>query len=595
MVTLILNGMLFVAALVSISNGIGFKEKSRDRVAASKYLVLCHVYAIYSIMSIISTVAKNQVLTYLIYSLIWFFWIIILAYMIDFVSYVTGYRNKMVSLFISFVYYIGVGGFFLKILLENQNPVFAWGYIPRNMYLIDLLLYIVMLIVYAFPIIVMCVKYAYQCKAQREKYLLKYLCLTFIPTLLGELLNLLVPLLFHVRLPISQLCCLIAIIVMSRLLRYYRSMVICREDYAEWLSADRTDSVLICDAEQRIIFVNKRAEITAQMMRESFSDRKLDEVFKISEEAKAELDNSMNRSTFGIDAVWSTSDRKVNIAVQRVRDRFDCPFVNIITILDLEDSMEIPTEEQRDSQKEKNDIENDISTETAAAIGITRDARALLVNDSIAKINVLEKMMQPYQMHVSRAIGEKTALTCVKEKVYDVIFIEHQIGQPEGLELAKSIRALDNEYYKKVPIIFCTSAAINDVYEEFLDAGFNDYLNIPISSKQLNLVLTRWVWKRYEKEDIVQSEEPEESAEHGIFDELDELLKDSMDFYEKEEYLLLGFCIKGIKQGCAIVEATELEELAREIENALLFEDLDVLEIKYEELTTKLKKILMKK
>jgi len=63
----------------------------------------------------------------------------------------------------------------------------------------------------------------------------------------------------------------------------------------------------------------------------------------------------------------------------------------------------------------------------------------------------------------------------------------------DGIEATKSIRAMEGEYYKNLPIIALTANAIMGMKEMFLSNGFNDYLSKPIETSKLDDILTAWI------------------------------------------------------------------------------------------------------
>ncbi|HOO28838.1 MAG TPA: response regulator, partial [Lachnospiraceae bacterium] len=188
-----------------------------------------------------------------------------------------------------------------------------------------------------------------------------------------------------------------------------------------------------------------------------------------------------------------------------------------------------------------------------------------------------------------RALGGGKAIGLLKENFYDIIFIDHKMSKINGLDAAKIIRAMPGEYYKTVPLVFCTDEKMDNIYKDFLEAGFSDYLLYPISVKHLSLVLTRWVWKKLEKQEALRKEEEVWDGNHR---EIEVLLNDSLMFYEKKNMMLFSFCIRGIKQMSMIIGSSNAEELAREAGNAILFEDMDMLEETYMELVKVLKALL---
>jgi CheY-like chemotaxis protein len=101
----------------------------------------------------------------------------------------------------------------------------------------------------------------------------------------------------------------------------------------------------------------------------------------------------------------------------------------------------------------------------------------------------------------------------VQREHYDVIFMDHMMPEMDGVETTEKIRALEGEYYQKLPIIALTANAIMGMKEMFLAHSFNDYLSKPIEIPKLDDILTAWIpkekqIKRTEKTQEKPGEEP---------------------------------------------------------------------------------------
>ena len=135
---------------------------------------------------------------------------------------------------------------------------------------------------------------------------------------------------------------------------------------------------------------------------------------------------------------------------------------------------------------------------------------------------------------------------------------------------------MPGDYYNQVPIVFTTTADINDVFTGFLEAGFNDYLEKPVSKRSLNSVLTRWLWQRFDNENA--REIPAENRFSAHYNELNDLIRDAEKMYNEEKYEMLGFCLNGIKRDSMILGLTDISDLSTELDEAILFEDEEKIE-----------------
>ena len=142
-----------------------------------------------------------------------------------------------------------------------------------------------------------------------------------------------------------------------------------------------------------------------------------------------------------------------------------------------------------------------------------------------------------------------------------------------GARIVSDIRNMPQEYCANVPIVFTTTADINDVFTGFLEAGFNDYLQKPVSKRSLGSVLTRWLWQRFEN-----GKSEEVSAENRFssqYNELCELLADAEKMLVDRQYDLFGFCLKGIERDSRIIGLSDIADLASDLSEAVMLEDTD--------------------
>ncbi len=128
------------------------------------------------------------------------------------------------------------------------------------------------------------------------------------------------------------------------------------------------------------------------------------------------------------------------------------------------------------------------------------EAKILLVEDDEINQCVAIALMEPFQMQIDVAADGQTALDMVQKKQYDLVFMDHFMPVMDGVEAARKIRALEDEYFKNLPVIALTADAVQGVREEFYAAGMNDFVSKPILMEELTQVLLKWI----PKEKIVQ-------------------------------------------------------------------------------------------
>ena len=142
-------------------------------------------------------------------------------------------------------------------------------------------------------------------------------------------------------------------------------------------------------------------------------------------------------------------------------------------------------------------------------------ARVLIVDDNPINLKVAAGLMRPYHMQVLTADSAKGAISLLRSKDFHLVFMDHMMPEIDGVEATQMIRAMEGDYYKKLPIIALTANAVNGVRETFLEAGMNDFIAKPIELSTLDRVLKAWLPKeliKAPKEDEFIAEEKRKSA-----------------------------------------------------------------------------------
>ena len=86
------------------------------------------------------------------------------------------------------------------------------------------------------------------------------------------------------------------------------------------------------------------------------------------------------------------------------------------------------------------------------------------------------------QVDLAQSAGE--AIDLMNQVRYDTIFMDHMMPEIDGVEATHIIRRLMPEY-DDVAIIALTANAVSGAKDQYLKAGFKDYLSKPVNSKKL--------------------------------------------------------------------------------------------------------------
>ncbi len=117
----------------------------------------------------------------------------------------------------------------------------------------------------------------------------------------------------------------------------------------------------------------------------------------------------------------------------------------------------------------------------------------LIVDDNEVNVQVAEGLMAPYGMRMDHVYGGADAIRAVRERDYDLVFMDHMMPDMDGVEAVRHIRALPEEKYRTLPIIALTANVTVETRRMFLANGFNGFLPKPIETGTLNRLLRAWL------------------------------------------------------------------------------------------------------
>jgi len=115
--------------------------------------------------------------------------------------------------------------------------------------------------------------------------------------------------------------------------------------------------------------------------------------------------------------------------------------------------------------------------------------RVLLVEDNRVNRMVLTRILEKMGLTVSTAENGRIAVERIARKPVDLVLMDLQMPEMNGLEATRAIRALEGET-AKVPIFALTASVTADVVRECREVGMNGHLSKPVDPVMLGKVLS---------------------------------------------------------------------------------------------------------
>ena len=227
-----------------------------------------------------------------------------------------------------------------------------------------------------------------------------------------------------------------------------------------------------------------------------------------------------------------------------------------------------------------------------------RDVKLLVVEDVELNLQVARNLLRKVGINCSEAINGEVALEMVRHQTYDMVLMDIQMPIMDGFEATRQIRKLANCGADKLPIVAMSADAFDQDRRDSSASGMNGHIAKPIDPDDLYQHLQRWL-PQQKQINISPSEPPADNERaallsvnlptvdtsiglryaggdqhqylhnlHGFAEQLAELVELLPRELEHDQHLAL-IRIHTVKGLAGTVGATELQELARNLESQL--------------------------
>ncbi len=119
--------------------------------------------------------------------------------------------------------------------------------------------------------------------------------------------------------------------------------------------------------------------------------------------------------------------------------------------------------------------------------------KVLVVDDVELNIKVIRGLLKDSDLHIDSALSGEECLAKIMEETYDVILLDHMMPVMDGIETFNKMKEMENFFNLRTPVIMLTANAISGAKEEYLNAGFTDYLSKPVREQELNEMMIKYL------------------------------------------------------------------------------------------------------
>ena len=123
-------------------------------------------------------------------------------------------------------------------------------------------------------------------------------------------------------------------------------------------------------------------------------------------------------------------------------------------------------------------------------IAFAPDADILVVDDNEMNLKVAKGLLKRSGIAPDMAESGEKCLEMTARKRYDLIFLDHMMPGMDGVETLRALRER-GDLPETTAVVALTANAVAGAREEYLRAGFRDYLSKPIEMDELEQMLAR--------------------------------------------------------------------------------------------------------
>ncbi len=124
---------------------------------------------------------------------------------------------------------------------------------------------------------------------------------------------------------------------------------------------------------------------------------------------------------------------------------------------------------------------------------VVPDAKILVVDDNAINRKVFMNLLKQTKVRVDDVESGIECLELVKQKHYDIIFLDHMMPGMDGVETLHHMKKMNDFPCKDTPVIVLTANAIQGAKEMYINEGFDDFLSKPIQPEKLEKMIKDWL------------------------------------------------------------------------------------------------------
>ena len=130
--------------------------------------------------------------------------------------------------------------------------------------------------------------------------------------------------------------------------------------------------------------------------------------------------------------------------------------------------------------------------ERRAAVRL-RSEKLLLAEDNAVNSMLVIGQLKRLGFAATVVVNGREAVAAVQRETFDIVFMDCQMPEMDGLDATRAIRRLPSDLKRSVPIVAMTANAQAEDKEACLAAGMDDYISKPAGLADVRKALARWL------------------------------------------------------------------------------------------------------
>jgi len=200
--------------------------------------------------------------------------------------------------------------------------------------------------------------------------------------------------------------------------------------------------------------------------------------------------------------------------------------------------------------------------------------KVLIAEDNAANRSLIIKILKMLGHEATAVENGISAVETLKLSEFDMIFMDIQMPEMDGIEATKKIRAFN----KDIPIIAMTASIIKGDVENCFAAGMNGYVSKPINVDDIGPLIAKYKIYRQKKSPVTRNNEPAASVAAGAmpdfdFDKLSKNLGGIKELLDDAVNLLIEYFPKyynELKSAAKTSSPTQIKSIAHKLRGTAL-------------------------